>query len=77
MKDVLTMKEAQAYTGFSRAYLYKLTHLKKIPHFKPLGKTIFFKRTELVAWLLRNRVATDYEIQAEAHSLKKGGRLWF
>ena len=75
MKDVLTMKEAQAYTGFSRAYLYKLTHEKKVPYYKPNGKCVFFHRGELEKWLLRNRVATDYEIQAEAHSLKKGGRL--
>lgn len=51
-KAVLTFQEAVEYTGFSAAYLYKLTSAKTIPHNKPNGKAIFFDRRELEDWLM-------------------------
>lgn len=65
-KNVLTFNEALEYTGFSRSYMYKLTHRGAIPHSKPNGKIIFFDRQQLEAWLLRNRVRSQAEIEAEA-----------
>jgi excisionase family DNA binding protein len=65
-KDVLDFDEALNYTGFSDSYMYKLTSGRKIPHYKPTGRKIFFKREELDKWLLENRVKTDDELDAEA-----------
>ncbi|MDT0642267.1 helix-turn-helix domain-containing protein [Zunongwangia sp. F363] len=53
-KEVLTLEEACLYTGISMSYMYKLTAAEKIPHSKPSGKMIYFERTKLNAWLLRN-----------------------
>ena len=53
-KEVLTLEEACEYTGISRGYMYKLTAAEKIPHSKPSGKMIYFERSKLNAWLLRN-----------------------
>lgn len=53
-KEVLTLEEACEYTGISRGYMYKLTCAEKIPHSKPGGKMIYFERSKLNAWLLRN-----------------------
>ena len=74
-KEVLTSDEAASYMGVSKAYLYKLTMGKKIPHYKPMGKMVYFNRQELEQWLQANRVATDEEIsqQAQAYCIKKGG----
>jgi len=75
-KTVLTFEEAARYTGFSRSYLYKLTHLQKIPCSKPAGKMLFFDRAELENWLLTNQV-THEEIENKASTyvtLKRGGR---
>jgi len=75
-KNVLTFEEAARYTGFSRSYLYKLTHLQKIPCSKPAGKMLFFDRAELEHWLLTNQVAHE-EIENKASTyvtLKRGGR---
>ncbi len=72
-KEVLTFAEAASFMGLSKSYLYKLTSLQKISHYKPTGKLVYFNRSELQAWLLQNRVSTTDEIEAKAQAfcLKK------
>lgn len=65
-KTVLNFNEVAIYTGFSKSYLYKLTSKGGIPCYKPQGKHIYFKRTEINDWLLQNRKATKDEIEAKA-----------
>ena len=65
-KSVLNLDEVAEFTGLSKSHLYKLTSTGKIPHYKPNGKFIFFDRAEIEKWLLRNRVKTIDEIDAEA-----------
>lgn len=60
-KEVMTINECAQYTGLSVSYLYKLTHRKLIPFFKPMGKRVYFKRTEIDQWLLRNKQGGIYE----------------
>jgi excisionase family DNA binding protein len=80
-KDVLSLKEACEYLDVSSSNLYKLTSKGQIPHYCPMGKKLYFKRTELDQWLLRNakvninndeiaRIAADYLIQ---NPKRKGG----
>lgn len=77
-KDVLTTSEAAQYLGIGKAYLYKLTSANRIPFYRPEGKMIFFKRTDLESFLLRNRVSSSEELQDKAISFvtnrKKGSR---
>ena len=77
-KVVLNFDEVAEFTGLSKSHLYKLTSKGKIPHYKPNGKYIFFNRREIEKWLLRNRVKTIDEIEAEASTYvilnKLGGR---
>ena len=79
-KQVLNIEDAMYLTGLSRSHLYKLTCSRKIPYYKPEGKQIYFDRTELEAWLKRNRVNTVDEVEQEATNylvtgqMKKGGR---
>ena len=76
-KEVLTSDEAAKYMGVSKSYLYKLTMRQQIPHYKPMGKMVYFNRLELEQWLQNNRVSTATEIsqQATAYCMKKGGRI--
>ena len=60
-QKALSVDEAAKFTGYSRNYLYKLIHQKKIPHFKPMGGRVFFRQKELEDFLFRNRQAADYE----------------
>lgn len=73
-KEVLTSEEAARYMGISRSYLYKLTCRREVPHYKPAGKVIYFKRAELEQWLQNNRVATVNEARGQAEAYcKRGG----
>ena len=73
-KEVLNLQEACQYLELSQSHLYKLTSAGSIPHYKPNGKKLYFKRSELDAWLLRNRCATQDEIEKQAadYLIKKG-----
>lgn len=65
-KNVLTFDEAVMFTGLAKSYLYKLTAGGKIPYYKPSGKLIYFDRSELERWMLRNPVKTADEIEQQA-----------
>lgn len=62
----LTFQEAAEYLGLSRSYLYKLTCSGQIAHFKPSGKLLYFEKSDLSAWLHRNRRSSEAEIEQQA-----------
>jgi excisionase family DNA binding protein len=62
----LSVDEAAEFTGLKKNYLYKLIHLKKIPHYKPNGGRVFFKQEELEGFIFRNRQGAGYEAVADA-----------
>jgi excisionase family DNA binding protein len=62
----LTLEGAARFLSVSKSYLYKLTSKRLIPFHKPTGKLLYFKTTDLQAFLEKGRVATTEEIQAEA-----------
>lgn len=53
-KEVLTMAEACLFLDISSSHLYKLTSSKKIPHYCPMGKKLYFVREELLGWMKSN-----------------------
>jgi len=65
-KEIYNFSEACVFLDYSKSYLYKLTHSRQIPHYKPNGKKLYFKRVDLEDWLLRNRVKTADEIERQA-----------
>ena len=67
-KTVLKLDEVILLTGLSKSYLYKLTSTGGIPCYKPQGKHIYFKKTEVEDWLLQNRKATIIEIDEMANN---------
>lgn len=62
-KNVLTISEAALLLNLTKGYIYKLTCSKKIPHYKPSQKLLYFKKNELEAWALHNRMATTGEAE--------------
>lgn len=58
----LSLPEAASYMSISRSRLYFLTSQNLISHFKPTGKKIYFKKSDLDSFLLRNRVSTRQEL---------------
>ena len=61
-KNVLNFSELKLYTNLSESYLYELTSSGGIPCYKPNGKHLYFKKQEIEDWMLRNRKATNIEI---------------
>ena len=76
-KTVLTFDEGCNYAGYTKSFMYKQTSNRKIPHYKPEGKMIYFERAELEKWLLRNRITPANEIDEQASTYvtlnQKGG----
>lgn len=75
-KEVLSFDEALIYLdNISSSYLYKLTSARKIPHYCPTGKLIYFRRSELDAWVFKNRRKPIDEIDKEASDYLKLGKI--
>jgi excisionase family DNA binding protein len=55
-KNILTSKEAAFYLGVSLPTIYYLTSTCKISHYKPSGKLIYFKKSDLDNFLKQNKV---------------------
>lgn len=74
-KEMLTIDEAARYLEMSKSYLYIMTCKKQIPYYKPNGKRLYFKKTELNEWLQSNRVTPldEAESSAALYIAKKGG----
>ena len=68
IKEVLTLEEAAEYMGLKKSYLYRLTHEKRIRHYKPNNKKIYFKVEDIIAWLTSNPILTDEELSEQAQS---------
>jgi len=71
----LTMEEAAKYLHVSKSTLYKMTSSNTICFYKPNHKRIYFAKSELDAWLMRNPVKTTGKIEQEADDyLVNGGK---
>lgn len=58
-KDMLTTKEACAYLGITERALEELRKQKAITYYKPTQKCIYYKRSDLNAWMMRNEVMSS------------------
>ena len=65
-KKVLTFKEAAKFIDVSESHLYLLTSKSLIPHYKPNGKKIYFKKSDLDNYIFRNRKSSDSELEQKA-----------
>jgi excisionase family DNA binding protein len=83
-EPLVSVAEAAKITGLAVNTLYDKTYQRAIPHYKK-GKRVYFRVSELVAWIAAGRVATSAEIEAKAvtHVLNnpvsprgKGGGGW-
>jgi excisionase family DNA binding protein len=75
-KEILTVEEAAKFMGIARSSLYKMTSDQLIPFYRPNGKMIYFEKSEILAWIRRNRQSSKTEIQEAAimHEQKLGMR---
>ena len=67
-KEILNFEEAAMYIGVSKSNLYKMTSLRKIPHYKPAGRYIYFERAELDKWIREGAVKTEEQLNNQANT---------
>jgi excisionase family DNA binding protein len=67
-KDILTTEEAAAFLGCDRQAIYRMVHSGKIARYGS-GRRDYFKKEELVAYMLGNKKATNAEIADQADAL--------
>lgn len=72
-EEYLTTERAIEYMGISKRMLYSLASKRMIPYSKPNGKLMFFKRSDLDAFMSSNHIASMQEIEERANNVK-GGR---
>ena len=65
---IVGIDDASKITGFSKSTLYKLTSEAKIDHYKPNGKKIFFRVSDIEKFLLSNPVKCINSIRKKALS---------
>lgn len=75
LNRVLTFEQGCQYLGYAKSYVYKLTSAGILPYSKPNGKSIFFDKEKLEAWMLTNGNTSlqEKQIQAATHVQTKGG----
>jgi excisionase family DNA binding protein len=61
----LTFVETCQFLNVSKSTLYKMTHRKQVPYYKPNGKKLYFKKSDLLQWMLKNPVKTQNQIENE------------
>ncbi|WP_010259839.1 helix-turn-helix transcriptional regulator [Treponema primitia] len=68
----LTIDQASEFLNFKKSYLYKLVCSGKVPCYRPGGKRVFFKLSDLKEYVYRHRQSADYEIKEEAERIING-----
>lgn len=65
-KEILNLEEACAYLSTSKSQMYKLTSQNILPHSKPGGKLIYFRKADLDSWAMSNPISTQAELDMKA-----------
>lgn len=60
-KEIVNASEACLYMRIAKSTLYKLTSARKITHYCPHGKLLYFKKSDLDQFLLKNKQETMEE----------------
>ncbi len=73
-EQMVSVAEAAKITGLAVNTIYDKSHRREIPHYKK-GKRLYFRPSELLAWIANGRVMTQQEIEAKAISHVMGHPL--
>ena len=65
-KQMLTTNEAAEYMGVSLSTMYKMTHRRELPVYKPSGGKVYLKREDINTYLSKHRLMSQEEIEKEA-----------
>ena len=57
----LNIEQAAAFLNFKTSYVYNLVHFRKLPAYKPSGKKLLFKISDLEKFAYANKVGGHSE----------------
>ena len=55
MDEIITLKEVAQLTRLSTSTIYKLTRSGKLPHSKPNGKKLYYRRADIIEWMMSGK----------------------
>ncbi|HJY12884.1 MAG TPA: excisionase family DNA-binding protein [Flavobacterium sp.] len=65
MENYISIKGLSDQLGLSKSYIYKLSSANILPKYRPSGKLVFFKKSEVEAWLESSRISSTAELEEE------------
>ena len=65
--EFLNSNEASLYLDISKSHFYKLTMEKTIPYYKPNGKKMYFKKSDLENYLNSKKSKSIIDLELEAN----------
>jgi excisionase family DNA binding protein len=65
IKDFMTIGELRSYLGVSASTVYKLSANNLLPKFRPTGRRIYFLKSDVEAFMLKNRIASTDELNSQ------------
>mgnify|MGYP003635936736 CR=1 FL=1 len=74
-QDLITVSDLSTIFDLKVGYIYKMIHQKKIIYYKPFGKKVYFRLSEVVENLQNSKVDKDHSHQtikdaADAYMMK-------
>lgn len=73
--EIITVSGLAKLLDLAIPSVYALIHQKKIPYYKPTGKRVYFRKSEIEAWAFLKRIASQDEIDTQAATrLVNGGK---
>jgi excisionase family DNA binding protein len=71
--EIMNLEQLAMYVNQSKSAMYKQTANRTIPFYKN-GKRVYFKKSEIDAWLTKNKISTADEIEEKAlnYIIKRG-----
>jgi excisionase family DNA binding protein len=70
--EYIPLDKAAEYLQFKKSYLYNLVSQKRIPHYKPNGKKVYFNKLELNLWIQQSKIKSIYEIEEQINLTQSG-----
>jgi excisionase family DNA binding protein len=64
-KEFLTVEDATVYLQLSKSCLFKMTSKREVPFYKPGGKKIYFKKSEIDEWITNSKIESIIDIETE------------
>ncbi|MBV7270142.1 helix-turn-helix domain-containing protein [Winogradskyella luteola] len=71
-KEILSFREALIYLDVSESFLYKLTSKGAIEFTKPNGGKLYFKKSDLDNWMMKNESTSKEQLEQEVYNHLKG-----